>query len=110
MKVGHSAEQKVIQRLFLTSTDWLDAMRWTSPQCCKVRLRGVVTVCPMISKTLKDRRKLTTNKGTTNKSDARRGSGVKPKAKIQTGAGSVSVSRPPTKPRTVAELQKVRLG
>lgn len=63
-KVGHSAEQKVTQRLFLTSTDWLDAMRWTSPQCSRVRLKGVVTVCPIFLETVQNNNEQTNDKTT----------------------------------------------
>lgn len=53
LKVGHSEEQRVTHFFFRISTDWLFARSLTSLQWLRVRLKGVVTVCPIISRTKK---------------------------------------------------------
>jgi hypothetical protein len=48
---SHSEVQKVYQGLFLIFTERLWALYLTSVQWSKVKLRGVVTVCPIIQTT-----------------------------------------------------------
>ena len=47
-KVGHSERQRVCHFLLLTSTDRLLARSLTSFQYSRVKLRGVVSLCPVV--------------------------------------------------------------
>ena len=58
--VGHSEEEKVCHGPFLISTDKLCALALTSAQWLKVRLRGVITVCPIVKVTNKTKQRLKT--------------------------------------------------
>jgi hypothetical protein len=50
-KAGHLEMQKVCQGPFLISTERLWALDLTSVQWSKVKLRGVVIVCPIVDTT-----------------------------------------------------------
>lgn len=58
-KVGHSEVQKVCQ---LISTDKLCALVLTSVQWSRVKLRGVVTVCPIVKVTSNSKQRLKTHR------------------------------------------------
>lgn len=49
---GHSEAQRVFHLCFFTSAEILRTLDLTSAQCLRVKLRGVDTVCPMLSKNI----------------------------------------------------------